>query len=216
VTKATPRSSAAHLGSSPHPTEEFDDPPARSRLLAGLATAATVGMLATGIGAPAATAAPQSRQDVARDHARAALAAHPAAFRTGADDTYTARGNAVLDPDGAAHVRYERTYRGLAVLGGDVVVHLAPDGTYDGSSLGLQRPLSLDPAAEVSRADAVAAATRSFDGTVSSTDARRVVDAVVTRPYPAWEVTLSAPGPATASTRGRCPSPPRAAPAPTS
>ena len=168
--------------------------PSRSRLLAGLATAATVGMLTAGqvtVSAPAATAAPQSRQDVARDHARAALAAHPAAFRTGADDTYNARGSAVLDADGAAHVRYERTYRGLPVLGGDVVVHLAPDGSYDGSSLALQRPLSLDPAAKVSRADAVAAATRSFDGTVSSTDARRVVDAVGTRPYPAWEVTLT-------------------------
>jgi Zn-dependent metalloprotease len=166
--------------------------PSRSRLLAGLATAATVGLLASGLGAPTASAAPQSRQDAARDHARAALAAHPAALRTSADDSFAARGPAVLDQDGAAHVRYDRSYRGLPVLGGDVVVHLADDGSYDGASLALQRPLSLGTAATVGRAAAVDTATRSFDGTISSTDARRVVDALGSRPALAWEVTLTA------------------------
>ncbi len=161
--------------------------PSRSRLLAGLATMATVGLLATGLGAPTASAAGRD----ARDQARDALAAHPAATRTSSDDSFTARGSTIRDKDGSAHVRYDRSYRGLPVLGGDVVVHLAEDGSYDGSSLTLQRPLQLDPVAKVSRADAVATATRAFDGTVSSTDARRVVDAIGSRPAAAWEVTLT-------------------------
>ena len=130
------------------------------------------------------------RQDAARDNARAALHSHGKAVRESADDTFAARGKAVVDPDGAAHVRYDRTYQGLPVLGGDVVVHVAPDGTYDGSSLTLQRPLALGTAAKVSRADAIASATRGFDGTVEATDARRVVDALGTSPASAWEVTV--------------------------
>ena len=164
--------------------------PSRSRLLAGLATAATVGLLATGLGAPTASAAGRDTRD-ARDQARAALAAHPAATRTSPDDIFTARGSTLRDKDGSAHVRYDRSYRGVPVLGGDVVVHLAEDGSYDGSSLTLQRPLRLDPVAQVSRAAAVATANAAFEGTVSSTDARRVVDAIGSRPAAAWEVTLT-------------------------
>ncbi len=161
--------------------------PSRSRLLAGLASAAIVGLLATGLGAPTASAAGRD----ARDQARAALAAHPAALRTSPEDSFAARGATVHDMDGSAHVRFDRSYRGLPVLGGDVVVHLAEDGSYDGSSLTLQRPLRLDPVARVSRADAIATATRAFEGTVSSTEARRVVDAIGSRPAAAWEVTLT-------------------------
>ena len=115
--------------------------PSRSRLLAGLASAAIVGLLATGLGAPTASAAGRD----ARDQARAALAAHPAALRTSPEDSFAARGATVLDKDGSAHVRYDRSYRGLPVLGGDVVVHLTEDGSYDGSSVTLQRPLTARP-----------------------------------------------------------------------
>ena len=132
-----------------------------------LVTAAAAALLATGLGAPTAVAAPESRQAAARDHARAALASHGPALRESSDDAFTARGAAVLDKDGSAHVRYDRTYKGLPVLGGDVVVHLADDGSYDGSSLSLQRPLQLATGSRISRADAVAAATHGFDGTVA-------------------------------------------------
>ena len=166
----------------------------RARLgTAGLAGAAVVGLLATGLGAPAATAAPsrQSRQQTAHDHARDALAAHPKIFRESSDDAFASRGPAVLDSDGASHVRYNRTYRGLPVLGGDVVVHLDRAGAYDGSSLTLQRPLNLATAAKVSEAAATRTAQRSFHGTLDSSAARHVVDALGSTPTNAWEVTLT-------------------------
>ncbi|WP_435212042.1 M4 family metallopeptidase [Streptomyces sp. bgisy034] len=49
----------------------------------------------------------------------------------------------VVDPDGAQHVRYDRTYHRLPVLGGDFVVHLKKDGTYRGASRAVARPISL-------------------------------------------------------------------------
>ncbi len=164
----------------------------RHQVVAGraLVVTAAAALMATGLGAPTAVAAPESRQAAARDHARAALASHGPAVRESADDAFTARGQAVLDKDGSAHVHYDRTYQGLPVLGGDVVVHLADDGSYDGASLSLQRPLQVATGSKISRADAVAAATRPFDGTVSSTEARRVVDALGSTPASAWEVTV--------------------------
>ena len=166
--------------------------PSRSRLLAGLASAAIVGLLATGLGAPTASAAGRD----ARDQARAALAAHPAALRTSPEDSFAARGATVHDMDGSAHVRFDRSYRGLPVLGGDVVVHLAEDGSYYGSSLTLQRPLRLDPVARVSQRMPSPPRPGAFEGTVSSTEARRVVDAIGSRPAAAWEVTLTGVRPA--------------------
>jgi hypothetical protein len=45
------------------------------------------------------------------------------------------------DPNGAAHVRMDRTFAGLPVLGGDFVVHRAPDGRWVGASATLHRSL---------------------------------------------------------------------------
>src|SRR5690349_19336959 len=107
---------------------------------AAVACAATAALLATGLATPgAATAATTggkaaSRQAFAPDHARTALSHHLTAFRSSAHDSFSQRGAAVVDKDGATHVRYDRTYRGLPVLGGDVVVHLTKGGTYDGGS----------------------------------------------------------------------------------
>ncbi len=169
--------------------------PRHQRVAARAATAtcvlATAALLTSGLGVPTAAAAPSSRQDTAREQARSAVDSHGKALRASADDTFVARDRAVLDQDGRAHVRFDRTYRGLPVLGGDVVVHLDGDGAYDGSSLTLQRPLALATSSRIGRDDAVSAATAEFDGVVDSTRARRVVDAVGAEPAPAWEVTLT-------------------------
>jgi Zn-dependent metalloprotease len=159
---------------------------------AAIAGAATAALLATGLASPAAHAAGQrpTNQATARDDAKSVLAAHKPAFRVGAHDSFTPRGAAVLDKDGSAHVRYNRTYQGLPVLGGDLVVHLAKDGAYDGSSVTLKRPLTLGTAAKVSKAAAVRKATSKLEGKVSSTSARKVVDALGSTPALAYEVTV--------------------------
>jgi Zn-dependent metalloprotease len=160
---------------------------------AAIAVAATAAFLATGLATPAAQAAGQSAtpQTTARGDAKSVLAAHMSAFRAGADDTFAPRGKAVLDPNGRAHVRYERAYRGLPVLGGDVVVHLTKAGSYGGGSVTLQRPLALGTTARVSQAAAIRTATAKLDGTVSSTEAREVVDAFGSSPALAYEVTVN-------------------------
>ena len=93
--------------------------------IAVLAAAATVaGTLTAVAGTPASAASPRS---AAVDRARDQVAAH-------ADALGWARGQAlqvkdvVLDADGSAHVRFDRTYDGLPVLGGDLVVHLEGAG----------------------------------------------------------------------------------------
>ncbi len=65
-------------------------------------------------------------------NAAAVLAEHGASLGL-TDGQRTKVRDVVVDPDGAQHVRYDRTYRGLPVLGGDFVVHLAPDGTFRGA-----------------------------------------------------------------------------------
>ncbi|MEE1823292.1 M4 family peptidase, partial [Streptomyces sp. BE20] len=50
--------------------------------------------------------------------------------------------DAVLDPDGSRHLRYERTYSGLPVLGGDLVAHQAPNGTLRGVDRASDAPLT--------------------------------------------------------------------------
>ncbi|MEE1820861.1 M4 family peptidase, partial [Streptomyces sp. BE20] len=50
--------------------------------------------------------------------------------------------DAVLDPDGTRHLRYERTYSGLPVLGGDLVAHQAPNGTLRGVDRASDAPLT--------------------------------------------------------------------------
>jgi Zn-dependent metalloprotease len=160
---------------------------------AAIAGAATAALLATGLTATAAQATGQqpTTQASARDDAASVLAAHKPAFRVGAHDSFAPRGRAVLDKDGSAHVRYDRTYRGLPVLGGDLVVHLTKGGAYDGSSVNLKRPLTLGTTTKVSKAAAVRTATAKLNGTVDSTSARKVVDALGSTPALAYEVTVN-------------------------
>ena len=150
-----------------------------SRVLVTSYVMATAALLATGL-ATHRRAAPETRQTPRVTTPE--LPWTPPRPSGSADDTFAPRGKAVARQDGAAHVRYDRTYRGLPVLGGDVVVHLTKSGTYDGGSVTLKRPLTLATTAKVSKADAIRTATAKLDGTVSSTEAREVVDAWVPRP----------------------------------
>jgi Zn-dependent metalloprotease len=162
-----------------------------------LAGAVTAALLATGLASPAATAAgapgaaPTDRRAEARQHASAALAAHADRFRAGSGDAFVARGNPVLDGDGGAHVRYDRTYRGLPVLGGDVVVHLDRAGGLEDQSVTLGRPVGVGTTERVTQAQAVATARARAEGRVDAVTARKVVDAVGSSPALAWEVTVT-------------------------
>lgn len=116
----------------------------------GLATAAVLAVGSLGVAtATAATsqAAPTAptttitglssadRGDDARVAAAAveALRAHPRAARASTGQSVEVT-DTVVDPDGATHVRMERTFRGLRVLGGDLVVHQGPGATPGGAS----------------------------------------------------------------------------------
>jgi Zn-dependent metalloprotease/subtilisin-like proprotein convertase family protein len=102
------------------------------------------------------------------DRAAQAVSAHAADVRSAKEDAYHLQRSKV-DPGGAQHVRYTRTYRGLRVYGGDFVVHTKADGSYGGVSVGLNRPLSLSTKASIKATAAAEAAKAAFTGTITET-----------------------------------------------
>ncbi|RZA13150.1 MAG: hypothetical protein EOP93_20740, partial [Lysobacteraceae bacterium] len=64
--------------------------------------------------------------------AQGLINASGAAIHRAGGDAFVARG-AIVDANGAEHVRYERSYNGLPVIGGDFVVH-SRNGKLDGVS----------------------------------------------------------------------------------
>ncbi|WP_331447002.1 hypothetical protein [Streptomyces xanthochromogenes] len=69
------------------------------------------------------------------DAAQKALASHAGAAHKADGDAFSVR-NLVVDRDGSAAVRFDRTYKGLPTYGGDVIVHLKNDGTYQSLATG--------------------------------------------------------------------------------
>jgi Zn-dependent metalloprotease len=168
-------------------------------------TLAVAALLAASLGVPAgaasAAAQPHRQPDHSRDarsqtpaqaraHADRAVAAHRTALRATAGDVFHQRGAVVLDRDGDAHVRYERTHDGLPVLGGDAVVHLDATGQLDASTITLRTQVRVPAAAQVSRRTAMRTAREHFTGSVEATTARQVVDALGGAPARAWEVEI--------------------------
>ncbi len=138
------------------------------------------------VGAPTV---PSAAQAVAR--AGGALATHRSAVLASGSDAFTAR-QAVVDPDGASSVRYERTYRGLPVLGGDVVVHLSATGAFRSADVAQSRVLAVGTTPRLPPTAATAAARRAFSGSIAATGAPRlVVDAHRATPALAWETVVS-------------------------
>ncbi|MYR57257.1 peptidase, partial [Streptomyces sp. SID625] len=104
------------------------------------------------------------------DNARKVLADHAGAAHRAAGDAFSVR-NLVVDRDGSATVRFDRTYKGLPAYGGDVVVHLKKDGTYASLATGAQTSptVSTEPELPASRAAKVSRAA--FEGRVDSVSA---------------------------------------------
>jgi Zn-dependent metalloprotease len=156
-------------------------------LLVGSALAATA---ASSAAAPPTPAPPPSEAQAAA-HADDIVAARPADVEAGAGETYSVYRTKV-DANGAAHVRYTREYQGLRVYGGDFVVHTKPGGAYDGTSVGLDAPLTLSTTAKVSPAKAEKAAKARFSGEITGSAAPELfVDASTGTGRLAWETVVS-------------------------
>lgn len=139
--------------------------------------------------APAAQAAPTTpgQDTAAAARADEAIRAHKADVRATDGESYAIY-SSKKDANGAAHVRYTRSYNGLRVYGGDFVVHTAPDGSYAGSSVGLVTPLTLGTTAKVSAAAATKAAKAAFQGKVTEVKGSELfVDASSGYGRLAWE-----------------------------
>ncbi|SCF30446.1 Zn-dependent metalloprotease [Micromonospora matsumotoense] len=134
--------------------------------------------------APAPDTAPAAR-------AESLLRSNPGAVQGVSGEAYQAVRTKV-DANGAAHVRYTRTYQGLRVYGGDFVIHTAPNGTLAGTSVGLAAPLTLGTAAKISPAAAKATARKAFSGKITEVGAPELfVDASSGKGRLAWETVLS-------------------------
>ncbi len=121
------------------------------------------------------------------------LAAHPRAALRTPGQRFAAR-DAVLDRNGASHVRLDRTYRGLPVIGGDLVVHQA-GSRWLGVSQTLTTPIRLSTTPGLAASKAVATALRKSSATRDiarlrkAGPARLVVETLSGRPRLAWQVT---------------------------
>ncbi|HEX6869863.1 MAG TPA: M4 family metallopeptidase [Micromonosporaceae bacterium] len=162
----------------------------RSIAVVAGSAAILAGALLTAVVAPAA-AAPDPGQGGAVARSDQALSQHLDAVRASGADRFLAR-RTIVDRDGAAHVRYDRTYHGLRVYGGDIIIHTTAAGTYAGSSVGLSAPLTLGTTPTVTAAAARQAAEAHFTGTISGTSAAELfVDASSGKGKLAWETVVS-------------------------
>jgi Zn-dependent metalloprotease len=105
--------------------------------------------------------------------------------RLGADYSVAVT-DVIVEPNGAGHVRLERTFRGLPVLGGDFVVHRTPTGRWAGSDATLRTPIRLGTVPRLSAAAAAGPAVPSGD--IAAGAPRLVVDAYGSVPRLAWDV----------------------------
>ena len=145
-------------------------------LSALLATSSLVG--------PALAAAPGAEQAAAMEsRARAQIAAFPGYTLHGADHAY-ARRDAIVDNDGAQHVRFERSYRGMAVIGGDLVVHADRNGNFREASHSLRRGINVARGAALSQGRAIQAALGAHAGSTNGIAPTLVVYARGDTPVP--------------------------------
>ncbi|GIG62631.1 hypothetical protein Lfu02_70030 [Longispora fulva] len=164
----------------------------RRAVLAGTGIALVGGVLAVPLISAAADPRPVSPSTAVRD-ARNTLSAHRAELHAGADDAFEPR-DAIVDPNGTRHVRFDRTYRGLPVLGGDTIVHSAPGGQFRDATVTLPTALNLSTQATVPAARAADAASAAFTGHTVRATPQLAVDATGARPVLVWRVGVDGVG----------------------
>ena len=112
------------------------------------------------------------------------------AVRRANADAFKAR-DAVVDADGAEHVRFERSYRGLPVIGGDFVVH-SRNGKLAKVSQTLKSSARPSTTPRIDRDQAIVEAGARFGGNfIGAPSSRLVIYARGTSPVLAHEVTLN-------------------------
>jgi len=100
-----------------------------------------------------------ARSRGAVERARALLTGESARVFADGDHDFEPR-DVVIDPDGSAHVRFDRLYQRLRVIAGDLVVHTDPSGRFAGVSQTLVRRIDVKVAAVLGDDDAIAVARR--------------------------------------------------------
>ncbi|MFE2508385.1 M4 family metallopeptidase [Streptomyces naganishii] len=105
--------------------------------------------------------------------ARKALAAHAGAAHKTEGDAFSVR-NVVVDRDGSAAVRFDRSYKGLPAYGGDVIVHLKKDGAYLSLATGSQTTGAVSTRPRLAAARAAQLSRAAFHGRVQSVSASRL------------------------------------------
>jgi Zn-dependent metalloprotease len=108
-----------------------------------------------------------SQRKKAIANARKALAGHAKQAHTVSGHAFTPR-SVVVDKNGSADVRFDRTYKGLPVYGGDVVVHLKPGGSYEGLGTATKATPAISTSPGVSAAAAARTSRAQVKGTVTA------------------------------------------------
>ncbi|MFD9793454.1 M4 family metallopeptidase [Streptomyces sp. NPDC059070] len=125
------------------------------------------------------------------DAAQKALTAHSRDAHKADGDAFSVR-NLVVDRDGSASVRFDRTYKGLPTYGGDVVVQLKKDGTYQSLATGSQVSGAVSTVPELTAARAVQVSKSAFRGHVDSASASHLaVQMKGTDAALVWETVVS-------------------------
>ncbi|MEU6749978.1 M4 family metallopeptidase [Spirillospora sp. NPDC046719] len=114
-----------------------------------------------------------STRDKAVKNARKALDAHGARAHRASGQAFKVRTVAV-SRDGAADVRFDRTYKGLPVYGGDLIVHLKPNGSYRTLETASATSGAIGTTPAISSQNAAALARQQLKGTVSAVSAPKL------------------------------------------
>ncbi|NDK25926.1 M4 family metallopeptidase [Streptomyces sp. TR1341] len=122
--------------------------------------------------------------------ARTAAFAHASATGVSTGDELRAQ-DVMLDPEGARHVRFERTHNGMPVLGGDLVVHLDHKLAYTGVTRAADQTVKPAAAtkAKLTAGQAAAKAAQAAKGEAGT--AQLVVDARDGASALAYQVTVT-------------------------
>ncbi|WP_211245917.1 M4 family metallopeptidase [Actinomadura oligospora] len=106
-------------------------------------------------------------------NAEKALASHASKAHAKAGHAFTPR-TVVVNKDGGADVRFDRSYKGLPVYGGDLVVHLKPGGSYKDINTNTRETPTVPTAPYVSAKQAQATSRGQVKGTVTSAEAPKL------------------------------------------
>ncbi|KNE81862.1 MULTISPECIES: M4 family metallopeptidase [Streptomyces] len=180
-------------------------PRAARRRSAACALITTAAMLAVGVQASPASAAPprpdkdalpvslspSERAELIQD-AEADAPETAGTLKLGAKEKLRVR-DVVQDRDGTTHTRYERTYAGLPVLGGDLVVHETKSGKHEGVTKATKATIKVpstraEVSATTAKKSALTTAKDEAGAKAKAADApRKVIWAADGNPVLAWE-----------------------------